>query len=339
MTSTAPAAASAAPLAFAVSGLATPPGAALTVLVTGANGFLGRAVVAELLAQGHAVRAGVRDAAAGAWPASVQPVLCDVASGAGLAAACDGIDAVIHLAAAMGGSAAEQESVAVEGSARLIEAMAAHPAPPRLLLASSFAVYDWDRVGATLDESSPLLDPDKLDGQDAYTRAKLLQEALVRRLCARHGIGLVVLRPALIWSETRRDLSCLGPGAAGARLVVAPGRALRLTHVRNCASAFVAALDPRALGHTFNIDDASGVQAWSFAADSGVRWRLPVPLALLAAVAALGGAVLRPLVGAARLPGLLVPARLRTRFHGARAGHAALAAQLGWQPPVAAHRS
>lgn len=211
-------------------------------------------------------------------------------------------------------------------------------APGRLLLASSFAVYDWRRVGAELDENSALLVDDGSPGMDPYARAKLRQEQLARALCAESGIGLTVLRPALIWSDQRRDLSCLGPGNSRLRLVLDPGRPLRLTHVDSCASAFAAALDPRAVGHTFNIDDASGVTAWDYAAASGVRLRVPLSLKLATPLAALAGALLTPLVGAARLPGLLVPARLAARFHAARAGHAALHRLLGWQAPPAATR-
>lgn len=302
------------------------------ILVTGASGFLGRAVVAALAASGYRVRAGVRRwPDRGNWPTGVEAVWCDVEQGASLATACDGAAAVIHLAAAMGDSAAVQQAVAVDGTQRLIEAMAGRSG--RLLLASSFAVYDWDRAGDTLDENSAILDAQALDAQDAYTCAKLRQESLARTLCAQQGIALTVLRPALIWSGQRRDLSCVGPGNRWLRLVMAPGRPLRLTHVDNCASAFVAALDIRASGLTLNVDDGFGVSAWDYASASGVRLRVPVPLSLAAGVAGLAGALLKPLVGAARLPGLLVPQRLRARFHRARAGHAALQ-RLGWQPPV-----
>lgn len=307
----------------------------MTVLVTGAGGFLGRAVVAALASRGHAVRAGVRRLPDGAaWPAGVQPVLCDVGSGAGLAEACAGAEAVIHLAAAMGGSPQQQEAVAVDGTRRLVGLM---DPSARLLLASSFAVYDWRRVGDALDEHSPLLD-DSAPGLDPYARAKLRQERLARALCAERGIGLTVLRPALIWSSQRRDLSCLGPGTARARLVLDPGRPLRLVHVDSCASAFAAALDPRAIGHTFNVDDASGITARDYAAACGVRLRLPVPVGLAAPLAAAAGRLLTPLVGADRLPGLLAPGRLRARFHPARAGHAALHRLLGWEAPPVSFR-
>ncbi len=300
----------------------------MNILVTGAAGLLGRRLVAELVRQGHTVRAGVRRLTAlPEWPAVVQPVACDVGDADQLRAACAGVDAVMHLAFDMGGPAAAQLETALAGTRHLIAAL---PAGARLILASSFSVYDWDRIGDQLDESSPLLDARSMLAHDGYAGAKLQQEALARRLCAARGVALTVLRPAMIWHDAREPLSCVGPHFAGLDLVIGPRRPLRLTHVDNCAAAFVAALDPRCAGHTYNIEDAYPLSAWAYAGLAR-RWRLPVPYALAALLLGGAGMLLKPVLGA-RLPGLLVPQRLHARFHPARAGHAALSAQLGWQP-------
>jgi uncharacterized protein YbjT (DUF2867 family) len=63
------------------------------ILVTGASGVLGRAVVPRLEDDGHAVRRTSRQPKPG-W------VRADVATGEGLAEAVEGVDAVVHLASA-----------------------------------------------------------------------------------------------------------------------------------------------------------------------------------------------------------------------------------------------
>jgi nucleoside-diphosphate-sugar epimerase len=309
------------------------------VLVTGASGFVGQRVVLRLLAAGHTVRAAVRTpltparAAALGWSGAVEEVRCDLLDGEGLAAACAGVDAVIHLAADMSGPAERKIATAVAGTRNLIAAISPG-STVQLVLASSFSVYDWERVGATLDEDAPLLDAAAAARQDAYARAKLQQERAARADCAARALPLVVLRPAAIWSASRRNLDGVGVGAGGAAIVIGPRRLLRLTHVDNCADAFVAALDPRAAGHTFNVDDGYALSAWDYAGQQGALPRLPLPYGAARCGAVVGGALFRTLRRGRELPGLLVPARLCARFHGARAGHAALARVLGWQPPL-----
>jgi len=72
------------------------------VLVTGANGFVGSHLVEALLAQGYAVRCLVRRTSDLAFiqDLPVEWAYGDIARGDGLEAACEGIDAVCHLAGA-----------------------------------------------------------------------------------------------------------------------------------------------------------------------------------------------------------------------------------------------
>lgn len=68
----------------------------MTILVTGATGNVGRAVVDQLLAAGHAVRALTRDPDRAALPAGVDVVRADLTDASSLAPALDGVTAA-HL--------------------------------------------------------------------------------------------------------------------------------------------------------------------------------------------------------------------------------------------------
>jgi uncharacterized protein YbjT (DUF2867 family) len=75
------------------------------VLVTGATGFVGTALVPALLDAGYEVRATTRDVARVAGKGRVQWVECDVNRRADVERALEGIDAVFFLVHAMGGGA------------------------------------------------------------------------------------------------------------------------------------------------------------------------------------------------------------------------------------------
>lgn len=67
------------------------------VLVTGATGTVGRALVSELLAAGETVRAGVRDPAAADLPSGAQPVRLDLLDPTTAAPALAGVDRLFLL--------------------------------------------------------------------------------------------------------------------------------------------------------------------------------------------------------------------------------------------------
>ena len=57
----------------------------------------------------------------------------------------------------------------------------------RLVLASSFSVYDWSAIHGELDEQSPVEAGKDLYARDGYSIAKSWQERIVRRAAATHG--------------------------------------------------------------------------------------------------------------------------------------------------------
>ena len=78
----------------------------MRALVTGASGFLGRHVVAALLARGVEVRAMVRSATlleTLGWPSSVEVFKADLRTSRDLGQAFEGVDVLLHLAAVVSG--------------------------------------------------------------------------------------------------------------------------------------------------------------------------------------------------------------------------------------------
>jgi UDP-glucose 4-epimerase len=311
------------------------------VLITGASGFLGRHVVAEFLRRGHAVRALVRPAARlddHDWVERVEVVRADLRVARDLVATLTEIDILVHLAAAVTGSEDAQFAATVVGTERLLDAMALSQTK-RLVLASSFSVYDWSAIRGTLSEESPLETGADLYERDGYAVAKAWQERVVRRAAAAHGWQLTVLRPGFIWGRDHAYLACLGQRVGRLNVVFGGSTRLPLTHVVNCADLFAtAAEDPRAIGETFNVVDDYEVRAWSYlgeylkhSADRGFRISVPYSLAL-AGVRLARWTSRRIFQGKGKLPSLLIPCRFEARFKPLRFSNRKAREILGWRP-------
>lgn len=292
----------------------------MKILVTGASGFIGRRVVAEFLREGHAVRALIRtgtDVSTLPWAQEVEVQRGDVRAPQSLQQAVAGVDAVVHLAGSPSADPDTAFAAFVVGTEQLIRAMAqAHVR--RLVLASSFAVYDLHAVDGAVDERAPLeQDPYTRDG---YAVAKLWQERVARSGAAEHGLELTVLRPGLVWGPGKTDIPALGPRLGPAQLLFGGRTTLRLTFVDNCAQCFVAATLAPAADATINVIDSGDVTAWRYAGalrrhgrQRLVRVVVPYPVAF--GLVRLGHRIARALLGPApRLPGLLVPRRFEARF-------------------------
>ena len=310
----------------------------MKVLVTGANGFLGREVVAALVADGHAVRALVRpstDVGPSGWGNQVEVARADLRGGTELEALFAGVEAVVHLATQMKGDDFTIFSGTLLGTERLFAAMAAS-STKRLILCSSFSVYDWLRVGAKLDDDGPLLTEVWQGG--AYAAAKSWQERLARRMAQQHGWKLTVLRPGFVWGRGSDDLACIGQRLGRWQLVFGPLREPPLTHVQNCADAFRAALaSEAAAGATVNVVDGHGTSAARFARERKLGARQEgrivwVPLWAARAFVWLANRCARLVFGERyKLPSMFVPMRFELRYRSVRATSTGMMKTLGWR--------
>lgn len=313
----------------------------MKILVTGANGFLGRAVVAELRRRGHAVRAMVRPATKTDrldWDDDVELFRADLRVHPDLPSAFAGVDALIHLAATVTGDADSQLAETVVGTTRLLQAMARSDTR-RIVLASSFSVYDFENVRRKLTEETPT-DPN-IYARDGYAIAKLWQERVVRSMSAEYGWDLTVLRPGFIWGPGNDYLACLGQSIGPIHLVIGPFTRLPLTHVRNCASCFAdAVMNSSAIGQTLNVVDDDRVRAWGYMGrylrGRGLRGiRVPVPYRLCLMLTHVAERTSKLVFrGKGKLPSLLVPCRFKARFKPLRYPAELVRRTLGWSPPM-----
>ena len=302
----------------------------MRVLLTGASGFLGRHLAAALVRSGAHVRAITRRQTP--LQDKVERFQGDLASSDELAAAFDGVDVLVHLAASMRGAMADLERDNIEGSRRLLEAMA-RSATRRVVLASSLSVYDWTRVGGTLTEDDATLDESAMAGSDGYARTKALQEQLTRAWARRHGWTLTVLRPAAIcgpgvWAEF-----VLGTRWRQVQIVVAPRARVRLVCLHDAVDAFVKAAQREHGGElVLNLVGDAGLTNWQYARivrkhRGGVLVPVPYALGLLAAKVAS-----RAFRTPERLPYFLRPAVYQMLHKPAGCSSAAACATLNWNP-------
>ncbi len=264
------------------------------VLVTGATGFLGGAVCADLRAAGGwEVTATGRNAAKGTRLPTDRFVPADLAEPGAAAELTRGQDAVIHCAALASpwGRPAEFERANITATAALLDA-AVGAGVRRFVHISTPSIYGEHVHRENLTETSPL--PTRPINE--YARTKLAAERLV--LAARGRLEIVVLRPhALIGVDDTTLLPRLVRAAGDGKLrVIGDGRARTdLTCVENAALACRLALEAdagRVAGEAFNITNGEPTRLWDSLAQFLEAAGLPtphgrVPFALVWAGAAL----------------------------------------------------
>lgn len=170
------------------------------VLVTGAGGFLGRAVVEALLSQGYAVRALYHRTGSPHGAGRVEAMTGDVRDRAAMKAAATECGAVVHLAGkvhALDETCADEEeyrSINVEGTRHLLEGAAAGGV--RCFIFASTVKVFGETTGGCVDESQP---PAPVT---AYAGSKWAAERLVHDLARSGGFCGVSLRLPMVYGPT-----------------------------------------------------------------------------------------------------------------------------------------
>lgn len=301
----------------------------MRVLVTGATGFVGRALVHRLVGtEGTAVHAATRRAQRDLPPGVVQCEISDLSADTRWGAALSGMDLVIHAAARVhvmheraADPLAEFRAVNVAGTLALAS-QAAAARIRRFVFLSSIKVN-----GDETSSGRPFTECDDPAPPDAYGVSKREAELGLREIAERTGMEVVIIRPVLVYGPGVRAnfLSMMRALHVGLPLPLgAINNRRSLIALDNLIDFIVrCASHPAAAGQTFFVSDGEDLSTPELfrraAAALGARARLlPVPVVLLE--------------GIARVMGREAAARRLCR--SLQVDITKARAELGWSPPV-----
>jgi predicted dehydrogenase/nucleoside-diphosphate-sugar epimerase len=214
------------------------------VVVTGANGLLGRALVKRLIQEEEFVRLFVRRLPPPEilHNPRVEVVLGDLSDRDAVDRAVADSTAVFHVGAAMDGGWAAHEAATIAGTRNVVDACLTHHVP-KMIYVSSLAVIDRAAhlSNGLVTESAPLEPEPQQRGH--YTLAKLEAERIVREAAQDRGLPVIVLRPGQIWTASGPLISPAVGIRAGNYLVVIgdDSNLLPMVHVDDVVEAIVLA--------------------------------------------------------------------------------------------------
>ena len=235
----------------------------MTILVTGASGFVGSAVVRRLLDEGERVRVLVRPSSD---RANIKGLEVEVADGdlmdkRSLAPALKGCKGLFHVAADYRLWTLRPDlmfKANVDGARHIVSA-AAEAGIERIVYTSSVAVLGIPRDGTPGDEETPVTYADMIG---PYKQSKFKAEEAVRHLVAEHGAPVVIVNPSTPVGP--RDIKPTPTGrmiveAAAGRMPAYVDTGLNIAHVDDVAAGHVAAFRQGKVGERYVLggDDMS----------------------------------------------------------------------------------
>lgn len=218
-----------------------------TILVTGANGFIGGWLAETIYLRGNAnVRAGIHSWAGAVRPARfpIEIVLCDILDRQQIERAMEGVSCMIHCAKG------PSEASIIQGTQNVLEA-ALKQGVRRFVYMSTAEVYGGQK--GEIDEATSLLKTGNPYGDSKIEAEKLCWQYLAR------GLPVTVIRPSIVYGPFSKTWS------VGVALKLQSGNwgifkghgdgICNLIYITDLVSAILsAACDERAIGQAFNLN-------------------------------------------------------------------------------------
>ena len=261
----------------------------MKILVTGGGGFVGGYVIERLLARGYAVRSIGRSSQPQLEAQGVEVVCGDLTDVAAVSAACEGVDAVFHVAARAGvwGSWESYYQPNVIGTRNVVVACQ-QQSVERLIYTSTPSVVFTGQPIRGGDESLPY-------GKNwlchyAHTKAIAEAEALAANS---ESLKIVALRPHLIFGPGDPHLlpRVIESVQAGRLKIIGDGKSrVDVSYVGNVADAHLDAFDALAAGtgagQAYFISQGESVELWPWVnsileglGHAPLTKRVPLPVA------------------------------------------------------------
>lgn len=235
------------------------------VLVTGGTGFIGRRLVNRLIKEGKRVRVFTHrflhdDQLNNLYEGNVQVVRGNIYNQEDVNRACQDVQSVFHLAAAMKGDWNYHLDTTISGTRNILLA-ASQAKINHFIYASTLNVYDAKNYpkNGEVNENFPFEDHPQNRG--AYSHAKLKAEKLVRQMMEEGGLNITIVRPGLVYGPGGPEI----PGDVGRSLfknmILVFGMGLRkipFVYVDNVIDAFVGILNAGKVTYSkiYNIVDS-----------------------------------------------------------------------------------